>query len=98
MTKRKPMGHDLDNLPLFAADHDIGIALLGPDRACEWPSLVPLYERQGFPKIDAVMGGRYVPAIRAFFDQQYGLAAAIPAAPDGIERPEVWTTRRRRAG
>jgi hypothetical protein len=27
-----------------------------------------MYERRGFPKVDPDMWGRYVPAIRAFFD------------------------------
>ena len=65
--------------------------LLGSKRACEWKGLAPLYERQGFPKIDPVIGGRYVPAIKAFFDKQYGIAT-LPTAPDGIDRPETWKT------
>jgi hypothetical protein len=71
----------LENLPLFASDAEIGAALLGAKRASEWKALAPLYERQGFPKIDPVMGGRYVPAIKAFFDKQYGVATLVPAAP-----------------
>lgn len=87
----------LDALPLFADEAAIGLALLGPGRAAVWASLVPLYERRGFPRVDEIMGGRYVPAIRAFFDGQYGLTAATPKAPDGVERPEAWNARRRRA-
>lgn len=85
----------LEELPLFADDAAIGRALLG-DRACEWKALAGLYERQGFPKIDALMGGRYVPAVRAFFDREYGLSSLVPAAPDGTERPEAWTSQKRR--
>lgn len=91
----KPTRPSLADLPLFASDDAIGTALLGPARACEWKALVGLYERQGFPKIDEVMGGRYVPAVKAFFDQQYGLSSLVPAAPDGIERPEAWTSQKR---
>jgi hypothetical protein len=86
-----------DKLPLFVGDAELGVALLGPIRACEWKTLAPLYERQGLPKIDQIMGGRYVPAVKAFFDQQYNLSTLVPAAPDGIERPEAWTSRKRRA-
>lgn len=91
--KRTP----LDDLPLFADDSAIGQALLGLSRAAEWRQLAPLYERRdGFPKIDDVMGGRYVPAIRAFFDRIYGLSPIEIKAPDGVERPEKWNDRRRR--
>jgi hypothetical protein len=80
-----------DSLPLFSDDSLIGAALLGRERASEWAAIAPLYERQGLPKIDAVMGGRYVPAVRAFFDHAYGLVGREPPkAPDGIERPDVW--------
>jgi hypothetical protein len=90
---------DLDKLPLFADEDAIGAAVLGPKRACEWRALAALYERQGLPKIDEVMGGRYVPAVKAFFDHIYGLygASVVPAAPDGIERPETWKRSKRRA-
>lgn len=90
--KRTP----LDDLPIFADDKAIGQALLGIIRAEEWPSLVPIYEREGFPAVDPVMGGRYVPAIRAFFDRKYGLTSVAPKAPDGMEKPEKWNASRRR--
>ncbi len=95
MTTRSPIA--LDKLPLFAGEAELGAALLGEKRACEWKALAPLYERQGLPTIDEVMGGRYVPAVKAFFDKQYGLTPLVPAAPDGIERPEAWKSQKRRA-
>jgi hypothetical protein len=85
-----------DSLPLFATEMEIGAALLGAERACEWKSIVPLYERQGMPKIDPVTGGRYTPAVRAFFDRQYNLTKEAPLSPDGIERPQAWTNARKR--
>jgi hypothetical protein len=91
--------HEWDKLPLFADEPSIGAAVLGPRRACEWTALAALYERQGLPKIDEVMGGRYMPAVKAFFDRVYGLngtAGPIPAAPDGIERPGAWKRSKRR--
>lgn len=90
--KRTP----LDDLPLFADDAAIGQALLGLRRAAEWRALAPLYEGKGFPRFDEVMGGRYVPAVRAFFDRQYGLTTAEPRAPGGVERLEAWNDRKRR--
>lgn len=95
MTKPHCMfGRDvpIEQLPLFASDREIGAALLGFERACEWKALAPLYERKGFPKIDPIMGGRYVPAIKAFFDNQYGLGSIIPTASDGTDRPDTWKT------
>jgi hypothetical protein len=85
----------LDDLPLFADDLAIGAVLLGTGRAAEWPNLVPMYERRGFPKVDPVMGGRYVPAVKAFFDVEYGISSVRMSAPDGGERP--WKESRRRA-
>ena len=91
MTRHSVAVSTLENLPLFASDAEVGAALLGSKRACEWKGLAPLYERQGLPKIDPVIGGRYVPAIKAFFDKQYGIAT-LPTAQDGIDRPETWKT------
>ena len=84
-----------DNLPLFADEASIGAALLGPSRAPEWRTVAALLEARGLPKIDALMGGRYVPAVRAFFDRDYGLAGASPLAPDGAEDLGAWKSKRR---
>jgi len=92
MARQPGTAFTLEKLPLFASDAEIGAALLGTKRASEWKTLAPLYERHGFPKIDPIMGGRYVPAIKVFFDKQYGVATLVPAAPDGIDRPETWKT------
>jgi hypothetical protein len=77
---------NVESLSLFASDDAIGRALLGPERVGEFKQMVPLLERRGFPKIDSLMGGRYVPAVRAFFDHMYRLDRNTPPlAPDGIE-------------
>lgn len=82
----------LDTLPLFADDTAIGRALLGTKRAGEWRQMAPLLEARGLPKVDDLMGGRYVPAVRAFFDHVYGLdgAVPIPLVPDGTEELGTW--------
>ena len=88
----------LDQLPLFADDAAVGAALLGPNRAGEWRQLAALLEVRGLPKIDALMGGRYVPAVKAFFDRDYGInGAQSPLAPDGIEDLGAWKNRKRQA-
>lgn len=86
-----------DDLPLFADDAVIGAAVLGPVRAGEWRGHAALLERVGLPKIDPRFGGRYTPAVKAFFDNEYGLGAPRPMQPGGIERPEAWTNRTRTA-
>jgi hypothetical protein len=74
-----------DRLPLFAADDEIGEAVLGRDRKREFAGIAQLHERDGMPKIDPVWGGRYVLGVKAFFDSQYGLSAAVPLAANGVE-------------
>ncbi len=78
--KRRP-GLTFADLPLFATDAELGVALLGRARAAVWSSLVPSFEREGLPKNDPLMGGRYVPAVKAFFDRQYGLTTSALGAP-----------------
>jgi hypothetical protein len=74
-----------DRLPLFASDEAIGEAMLGRDRRSEFHGLATLHERDGMPKISPVWGGRYVPAVKSFLDAQFGLSAAVPLAPNGVE-------------
>jgi hypothetical protein len=61
----------LDQLPAFASEEQLAVALMGAGKTCAFRSVVPLLEERGFPRIDGLMGGRYVPAVRAFFDREY---------------------------
>lgn len=85
MARRPPPITTWDRLPLFATDEEIGEALLGQGRKREFAGLAQLHERDGMPKVSSVWGGRYVPAVKAFLDAQYGIAAAVPLAPSGVE-------------
>ena len=85
---RRPLA--FDELPLFASEYDLAVALLGAARSGAWRDIAPLYERRGLPKIDPLMEGRYVPAVKAFFDSEYRLAPQAPASPPGVERPISW--------
>jgi len=77
----------LEDLPLFASEIDISVALMGPGRYSTFRAIVPLLERRGFPQIDGLMGGRYTPAVRAFFDREYGIhGQSSGRAVDGPER------------
>lgn len=89
---------DRSSLPWFADDAALGRALLG-DRASEFTAIATLEEARGFPKIDPMWGGRYVPAVKAYLDRAYGIAApaapAVPLTPDGVENLAAWNRRRR---
>jgi len=91
-TTKQVGASNLESLPLFATDDMLGVALLGAERAREWRQIAPLLEGRGLPKIDTLMGGRYVPAVRACFDRLYGLdhGGSAPFAPDGMEDFESW--------
>jgi hypothetical protein len=98
LSMRRAGASSLALLPLFATDDIIGAALLGPDRAQEWREIAPLLEARGLPKVDALMGGRYLPAVTAFFDHLYGLdrGVDVPFAPDGLEDFERWKQNQKR--
>ena len=80
----------IDRLPLFADEEQISAALLGTGTTLRWRQIVPLLEARGFPTIDAVMGGRYVPAVKAFFDREYKVTA--PHQVVTRDGPEDWNT------
>ena len=88
----------IKSLPLFATDDAIGAALLGNDGMQEWRQIAPILEARGLPKVDHLMGGRYVRAVVAFFDHQYGLDrdGAALLAPDGVEDFDGWKRKQKR--
>jgi len=85
-------------LPLFATDAVLGAALLGDDRVQEWRQIAPMLEARGLPQVDHLMGGRYVRAVVAFFDHQYGLnrGGDAPLVPDGVEDFDGWKRKQKR--
>lgn len=89
----------LDKLPLFASEEALACALLGPGRAVEWRQISPLLEARGLPKVDGLLGGRYVPAVRAFFDREYNIRGdAQVTAPDAPAELGSWKGHRGRRG
>ena len=86
-----------NNAPLYPDEAEIARRVLGK-RAREWPGKAVLLERDGLPKIDPLMGGRFWPAVRRWFLDRHGLAMessgnvslpaksrvrVVPFAPDG---------------
>lgn len=87
-----------DDLPLFAADRDIAEAVVGPDEADKraWCASVATLEAHGFPRQTRLYGKRYTPAVRAFYDREYGPAGRAPADSGSREEPAGWTSPRSR--
>lgn len=73
----------LPNYGLFPSESEIA-ARLSQD-AKRWASIAPVLEREGLPKIDPLMEGRFWPAVVAFFNARYGLETRPPRALDGEE-------------
>lgn len=83
----------LDRLPLFATDAELAGAILGPRRG-DWSAIAALLETRGLPRVNSLMGGRYVPAVRQFFDADNGiLQKVLPSHPDGVENLAAWKTK-----
>jgi hypothetical protein len=93
-----PKHRTLDNLPAFATEADLSAALMGEGKTTVFRQIVPLLERRGFPTIDGLMGGRYVPAVKAFFDREYGVHGATQvSAPHAPAELGSWKKSARRA-
>ena len=50
-----------------------------------WANISIVLERDGLPKVDPLMGGRYWPAVIAWWNRRYGLATVEVSQPDGGE-------------
>jgi hypothetical protein len=68
------------NPGLFPNENEVA-AMLSQDPK-SWPEKAIVLERDGFPKIEPLMGGRFFPAIVAFWNRRYGLHAS-PTVADG---------------
>ncbi|MDW9483175.1 hypothetical protein GOB57_31650 [Sinorhizobium meliloti] len=87
----------LSQLPLFATDQQLAVAIVGKDRASMWmKTVIPQLEKKGFPRIDPLHDGRPVPLVRKFYEGYFGITAGFnAAAPDGKENLGMWKSRRR---
>ena len=88
-----------DDLPLFAADRDIAEAVVGPDEDDKraWCASVASLEACGFPRPTKLYGKRYTPAVRAFYDDEYGRVGRAPTDSPGPQEPRTgWTSPRSR--
>lgn len=51
----------------------------------EWSAKAAILERDGLPRIDPIMGGRFWPAVDAYWRRRYGLSTVEVSNPDGEE-------------
>ncbi|MGQ4274980.1 hypothetical protein [Terrihabitans sp. B22-R8] len=86
-------------IPLFPTEAHIARLVLGPGQPNYWRGIAGILESHGLPKIDPMMGGRYWPAVKMFFDQWAGIATQ-PTLPvrDGVENWPVSSRRLVRPG
>ncbi len=52
----------------------------------EWKAKAVVLERQGLPRVDPLMGGRYWPAVEQYWRRRYALSTVEPSQPDGGEK------------
>jgi hypothetical protein len=74
--KDERSGHQLaesrSSETLYPSEAVVARLVLG-DRATEWPAKAVLLERDGLPKIDPLMGGRFWPAVKTWFLRRHGV-------------------------
>jgi hypothetical protein len=81
MARRSP--DTVRNTGLFPCEAEIARRL--SQTPGEWQSKAIILERDGLPRIDALMGGRYWPAVLAYWQRRYGLSSIEVPQPDGEE-------------
>lgn len=67
----------IETLPLVASDEALGEAVLGVERKGEFTALASSLEPLGLPRMNPLLGGRYVPGVLEFFERQFGLNKEI---------------------
>ncbi len=96
MKRRQSARLTLDDLPLFASDQDLAVAIVGPERAAAFLDALPTLEKRGFPPTSMAFGGRYVPLVKRYFEATWGNATVTPHHGIVRDGPEgQWTSGRR---
>jgi hypothetical protein len=68
---------------LFPSEAEVARRLSQDARS--WAAKAHMLEREGLPRVDPIMGGRYWPAVEAFWNRRYGLSNVQVFQPDGEE-------------
>jgi hypothetical protein len=85
---RKPYGRpSAEPSCLFPSDEEIAGVLFGNDKARIklFGETVAAEERRGLPRKHPTYGARYWPAVKAYFDYEWGLVAEPPLAATADE-------------
>jgi hypothetical protein len=75
------------NQGLFPSEAEIARRL--SQTPADWKAKSKILERDGFPKINPLMNGRYWPAVEAWWHRRYGLTKIEVSQPDGEENLNV---------
>jgi hypothetical protein len=87
MAERDPDATTLKRQGLYPCEAEIARRLSQSEK--HWRRIAPLLEREGPPKSDPLMGGRFWPAVEAFFRIRHGLGNMVASQPDGEEKWDV---------
>ncbi len=87
MTERDINTPTLKRQGLYPGEAEIARRLSQSEK--HWRRIAPQLEREGLPKIDPIMKGRFWPAVEVFFRNRHGLGNMVASQPDGEERWDV---------
>ena len=87
MAERDPNTPILKRQGLYPCEGEIARRLSQSEK--HWRRIALQLERQGLPKIDPIMKGRFWPAVEAFFRYRHGLGNIVAPQPDGEEKWDV---------
>jgi hypothetical protein len=73
---------------LFPSEQEIARRL--SQTSAEWAAKSVVLERDGLPRVDPLMGGRFWPAVEAYWRRRYSLANVEPSQPDGGEQLDAF--------
>jgi hypothetical protein len=75
---------------LFPDERELALVLLGKDRAHQWPAIAKTEEKAGLPRVSVQYGGRYWPAVLAFYERRYASLDKAMVVDDERSK-ENWT-------
>src|SRR5204863_5633422 len=81
MTEHGTNAPTLKRQGLYPCEAEIARRLSQSEK--QWRQIAPRLEREGLPKIDPIMKGRYWPAVEAFFRERNRLGKTVDSQPDG---------------
>ncbi|MGY4358556.1 hypothetical protein ACVWZR_007682 [Bradyrhizobium sp. i1.3.1] len=77
------------DMPLYPTEAQISRAVLG-DRAKDWKRIAKVLEdKEGLPKINELMGGRFWPAVVAFFHNWHGISEDGKRITYGVHQQRI---------